>query len=139
MSEYVSAALRRAVAERAGHRCEYCGVPDDATLLPHEPDHLTAVQHGGKSTLDNLAYACFECNRFKGSNLSSVDPVTGEITVLYRPRRDRWLEHFHWDHARIEPLTPVGRATAVLLRLNHEDRVTFRANLLRQGRALGPH
>jgi 5-methylcytosine-specific restriction endonuclease McrA len=65
MSEYVSVALRRAVAERSQHRCEYCGVPDTATLLPHEPDHIVAIQHGGATVEENPAYACFECNRYK--------------------------------------------------------------------------
>jgi hypothetical protein len=137
MSDYIGAALRRAVIERAEHCCEYCGVLDTATLLPHEPDHVIAVQHGGATTLDNLAYACFECNRFKGPNLTSIDPDTGRVTALYHPRRYRWGSHFRWRDAVIEPLTATGRATAFLLRLNDEDRVSFRANLLRQGHQLG--
>jgi hypothetical protein len=139
MSEYISASLRRAVAERAQHCFEYCGVPDPATFLPHEPDHIVAVQHGGAKTAENLAYACFECNRHKGPNLSSIDPSTGAVTPLYVPRTQRWEDHFRWDGATIEPLTAAGRATAFLLRLNDEDRVRFRANLLRQGHQIGPH
>ncbi len=141
MSEYISAALRRTVAERAQHRCEYCGVPDTATFLPHEPDHIIAVQHGGATAAENLAYACFECNRYKGPNLSSVDPDTGAVTTLYSPhspRAQRWLDHFRWNGAIIESRTATGRTTAFLLRLNDEDRVTFRANLLHGGRHLGP-
>lgn len=138
MSEYISVALRRAVVDRAQHFCEYCGVPDVATLLPHEPDHIVAIQHGGRTALENLCYACFECNRFKGPNLSSVDPDTGMVTDLYHPRKAPWSAHFRWRGGVIEPLTATGRATAFLLRLNIEDRVAFRANLLRRGRALGP-
>src|SRR5690348_2445863 len=91
MSEHVSAGLRRLVVERAEHRCEYCGVPDTSTFVPHEPDHVIAHQHGGTTTADNLAYACFECNRFKGPNLSSIDPLTRIVTTLYSPRTPRVL------------------------------------------------
>jgi hypothetical protein len=133
MRERIGVALRRAVAQRAQGRCEYCGVPDSATLLPHEPDHIVAVQHGGKTTLENLAYACFECNRFKGPNLTSIDSETGAVTALYQPRTDRWESHFRWEGSVIVPLTPTGRATVLLLRINQEDRVAFRTNLLRIG------
>ncbi len=137
MSEYVNAALRRLVVERANHRCEYCGVPDTATFVPHEPDHVVAHQHGGTTTADNLAYACFECNRYKGPNLSSIDPVTGTVATLYSPRMQSWRDHFRWNGATIEPLTATGRATVFLLRLNDEERTAFRANLLRRGEHLG--
>jgi hypothetical protein len=138
MSEYISVALRRAVADRAQRYCEYCGVPDTATFIPHEPDHIIAIQHGGETTLENLAYACFECNRLKGPNLTSRDPVTGAVTSLYHPREQKWMDHFRRQDATIESLTATGRATAFLLRLNLEDRVRFRANLLGQGITLGP-
>ena len=51
----ISAALRRAVAERAGHCCEYCGLSDEAALAPHEPDHIVGEQHGGETAFENLA------------------------------------------------------------------------------------
>jgi hypothetical protein len=137
MSEYVPAVLRRAVAERAQRRCEYCGVPDSATFLPHEPDHVIAIQHGGETTFENLAYACFECNRLKGPNLSSLDPDTRSVATLYNPRIERWIEHFRWDGATIAGLTATGRATAALLRFNLEERVRFRSNLIERGISLG--
>ena len=93
MSERVSRALRRAVVERADHCCEYCGMPDSILRLPHEPDHIVATQHGGQTALDNLAYTCFRCNRFKGPNLTSLDPDTGAITPLFNPRLDHWRQH----------------------------------------------
>lgn len=134
MSERVNAALRRDVAQRARYRCEYCGMPDAEAIAPHEPDHIIAVQHGGKTNLDNLAYACFDCNHIKGSYIASRDPATGELTPLFNPRTDLWTEHFQWHGAVAEPLTPIGRATAFLLRFNDSIRVEIRENLLRQGR-----
>ncbi len=138
MSERVTAALRRAVRERTQGRCEYCGMPDTETLVPHEPDHVIATQHGGDTTLANLAYACFQCNRFKGPNIASLDPATGAVTPLFNPRAARWAQHFRLDGALIEPLTPSGRATTFLLRLNDPERMTIRANLLSRGRYAAP-
>ena len=138
MSERITVALRRAVIERAQGCCEYCGMPDTETLLPHEPDHVIATQHGGQTALENLAYACFQCNRFKGPNIASLDPATGVLTPLYNPRTAPWAAHFRLSGALIEPLTIIGHATAFLLRLNDPERVTIRANLLRQGRYAPP-
>lgn len=111
---------------------------DTETLLPHEPDHVIATQHGGETVLANLAYACFQCNRFKGPNIASLDPATGEPALLFNPRVERWSHHFRLSDATIEPLTAIGRATAFLLRLNDAERVTIRSNLLGQGRYMPP-
>lgn len=102
--------------------------------MPHEPDHVLGEQHGGGTTLDNLAYACFRCNRFKGPTIATRDPQTGELVALFNPRTDHWSAHFQLAGAEIIPLTPVGRGTAVLLRFNDEQRVLLREELLRQER-----
>ena len=134
----ISATLRRTIADRAHHRCEYCGISDEATLAPHEPDHIIGEQHGGETTLANLAYACFRCNRFKGPNIATRDPQTGRLVPLFNPRTERWRMHFRLDGAEITPLTPVGRGTVSLLRFNDEQRLLLRAELLRQGRYSAP-
>lgn len=134
----ISLALRREVVERAFNRCEYCGVPEDTRLARHEPDHIIGEQHGGATSLDNLAFACFRCNRFKGPNIATRDPHDGVLVPFDHPRQDHWADHFHLDGALIRPLTPVGRGTAALLRLNDEQRVLFRSVLLEQGRYRQP-
>lgn len=134
MSERVGKRLRQTVVERAHHSCEYCGMPDNVLSLPHEPDHVIATQHGGQTTSDNLAYTCFRCNRYKGPNLSSIDPQFGVITPLFNPRRDEWRIHFRWSDAKIVPLTDTGRATVALLRFNDPERVALRQSLISQGR-----
>lgn len=136
MGERVRGALRQAVVKRATNCCEYCGLPDDVLQLSHEPDHIVATQHGGHTVLDNLAYTCFRCNRYKGPNLSSIDPDTSLITPLYHPRHNVWMQHFRWENAWITPLTATGRATVALLRFNESERLTLRENLIRQGRYL---
>ena len=78
---------------------------------PFQIDHIIARQHGGTSTVDNLALACIHCNRFKGPNIASVDPDSGEIVRLFHPRRDIWTEHFVWDGPELKALTQIGRVT----------------------------
>ncbi|HET7089168.1 MAG TPA: HNH endonuclease signature motif containing protein [Anaerolineae bacterium] len=124
----IPATLRAAVVERAGERCEYCHKPQ-ISFYPHEVDHVVAVKHGGETTLDNLAFACFQCNRYKGSDLASIDPQSGAITPLFNPRTQHWADHFRLDGATIVPLTSEGRATVFLLRLNDPERIQERAVL----------
>ena len=73
----ILASLRREVRERAGERCEYCLLAEFQAFLPHEPDHLIALKHGGKTSPENLALACFDCNRFKGSDIASSGSRNG--------------------------------------------------------------
>jgi hypothetical protein len=134
MSERVPAALRRFVAERAQHRCEYCRLHEEDALLAHEPDHVIATKHRGETNADNLAWTCFSCNRFKGSDIASVDPDTGQIVRLFHPRRDVWNDHFHVDDGRIVPLTASGRVTEYLLQFNLPNNVEYRRRLAAIGR-----
>jgi 5-methylcytosine-specific restriction endonuclease McrA len=128
MAPAISADLRRAVIDQGGGQCEYCHKPQ-ISFYAHEVDHVIAVKHGGQTTLDNLAFACFQCNRYKGSDLSSIDPQSNTITPLFNPRTHVWAEHFRLDEAIITPLTPIGRATVSLLRLNSPERVAERRAL----------
>jgi len=64
---HIPAALRRLVRERARQRCEYCLLAEAQAFFPHEPDHIIAEKHGGLTTAENLALACFDCNRFIGT------------------------------------------------------------------------
>lgn len=123
---YVPAALRRDVIDRAGNRCEYCQLPADFAFYPHEVDHVVAEKHGGATDINNLALACWRCNRHKGSDLTSFDPQTRQLSPLFNPRTQAWAEHFTCERERIIGLTPEGRTTVNLLRLNSEDRLTER-------------
>ena len=107
----IAAALRRQVRERANGHCEYCLIAESQAFFPHELDHLIAQKPGGETTLGNLGLACFDCNRFKGTDIASVDDVTGEIVGLFNPRAHHWPEHFSFGDGDIIPLTPVGRVT----------------------------
>jgi len=129
----IFAALRRRVMERAGRCCEYCLVPDGLSFYAHEVDHVVAEKHGGPSEVENLACACWRCNRYKGSDLTSIDPDTGIIAQLFNPRLQRWAEHFRLDGALIVPVSATGRATSALLRFNQPARVAERTGMIAKG------
>ena len=113
------------VAERAGHRCEYCGIREADTFLGCQVDHIISEKHGGLTAEENLALACTACNRAKGTDIAGLDQ-TGSITPLYHPRQDRWTVHFRRLGRQIIGLTPKGRATARLLRFNASERLDER-------------
>lgn len=100
---YISAALRHAVQSRAGGRCEYCRFPQILSFLAFEVEHVVAEKHGGPTAPDNLAWACPFCNRFKGSDLGSLDPETGRLTPFFNPRTQPWADH---PSPTVRPLTP---------------------------------
>ena len=130
---YISVALRRQVYERAEGCCEYCRIPEAATFAVHEIDHIIAEKHGGSTTEDNLALACTICNKYKGSDLASLDPETGEIIGLYHPRQDKWAEHFQIQGAELIHVTVKGLVTIKLLQLNRREKVAERQVLIQAG------
>jgi len=131
---YISATLRRLVISRAGGRCEYCLLPDALSFYPHECDHVTAEKHEGLTVEWNLCLSCWICNRHKGTDLTSLDPLTGKITPLFNPRIHDWFEHFRLNGAIIEGITPEGRTTVRLLHFNDDEQVAIREDLIQRGR-----
>ncbi|HSJ55972.1 MAG TPA: HNH endonuclease signature motif containing protein [Anaerolineae bacterium] len=129
----IPAELRRLVFDRARELWEYCLLPQKAAVYQHEPDHIIPRQHDGGTTADNLALACTRCNRYKGPNIGSFDPATGDLVPFYNPRTQVWGDHFRLDGPIIQPLTPQGRVTVKILRLNDAVRVEERALLIEVG------
>lgn len=134
MATDISDSVRLEVASRANSQCEYCLISDEDVGFPHQIDHIVSRKHGGISTLDNLALSCVLCNRYKGTDIASVDSQTGAITRLFDPRHDRWPEHFRIENAMIIPISPVGRVTVSLLKLNTKERISERSQLQLLGR-----
>jgi hypothetical protein len=129
----MDAALEGLVRQRAGGRCEYCHFPEVFAELPFQFDHIIARQHGGATESENLALACGFCNRYKGPNLSGVDPVSKKVVPLFDPRQQTWDDHFHWAGATVVGRTPCGRATIRTLNLNRTDAVAVRSLLMPEG------
>ncbi len=124
---YIPVSLRNAVYERAEAACEYCLTPEAVSFALHQIDHIIAEKHAGATEPDNLALACVLCNKYKGSDIASVDPETGKIVALFNPRRDLWNEHFNLlENGRIKQLTDTGRATSQILQFNIPERISER-------------
>ncbi len=134
MSERTPRRLRHFVRERARHRCEYCLIHEEDVLFPHEIDHVVARKHRGATREDNLAWACFACNGFKGSDIASIDFETGQVVGLFNPRSDKWSRRFRLEGGHIVPLTPKGRVTEYLLQFNWPKSVEARQLLIQAGR-----
>jgi hypothetical protein len=126
-------ALRSLVEERARFRCEYCRLPVGSSLMPFECDHIIAEKHEGPTVADNLAFACFYCNRFKGPNLSGFDKESNTIIRLFNPRQDVWEGHFCWAGVRLIGKTPIGRVTVAVLGINLPGNLRLRETLIEEG------
>lgn len=129
----LSKTVREGVRQRAEGRCEYCRKPEGYGLQSHQVDHIIPQKHKGTDELDNLAWACFQCNLCKGPNLASLDPETGTLTFLFHPRNQRWHDHFELVHEQIMGKTPIGRVTVDILQMNHEEQLATRRILIDSG------
>jgi hypothetical protein len=118
--------LRNQVRDRASDRCEYCGTRQCDDRLPFQVDHIIAEFHHGITALENLAWSCFDCNVYKGTNLAGVDPSSNRIVPLFNPRNEHWNEHFEWSGPRLTAKSPTGRATIEVLRINLPSRIAHR-------------
>ena len=128
---------RQMVWERAQGRCEYCLLQQThEPLVPLQVEHIVARQHQGGDDLVNLALACLLCNSHKGTNLTGLDPDSGNITRLFHPRQDSWQDHFRRDGAFIIGCTAIRRTTVWLLQMNFVERLELRHFLLEKGEEL---
>lgn len=135
--EQIAVALRRQVADRARHCCEYCGAQARYSSDTLTIDHIVPRALGGSSEETNLALACSGCNQHKGIQTSASDPISELAAPLFHPREQEWEAHFAWsdDFTIIVGLTPTGRATVIALQLNRIGGVNLRRVLY----AIGEH
>jgi len=128
MSERINKRLRRIVTERAKGCCEYCRSQELFATEAFSVEHITPLQAGGLTALDNLALACQGCNGHKYAKTTGYDLVTQQEAPLYHPRQHRWLDHFVWneDFTMLVGITPIGRATIEQLHLNRPGVMNLR-------------
>jgi HNH endonuclease len=127
--------VRRQVIARAQYRCEYCLLPEDLSLDTFTIDHIQPVSDAGSDDLDNLAFACHNCNNRKNDDMMTLDVDTGQRVPFYHPRRDHWTDHFEWsdDALTILPLSAIGRVTVSRFRLYRGGAVNVRRALIALG------
>ena len=129
-SDYMPVSLRRRVQARAKRICAYCQLPDKFIPSFH-CDHVIPQKVGGKTELDNLAWACPWCNLQKHAKTHARDPQGGQLVPLFNPRREQWQQHFKWsdDLLLIIGRTQKGRATVDALNMNRVEHVNLRRAL----------
>lgn len=123
------------VAQRAGHRCEYCHAPEAIFNVRFEVEHVIPPAAGGTNAVANLALACRSCNLYKSNHTSHSVANSDDAVALYNPRVDDWKSHFHVELATVEiqGITPNGRATVACLRMNSEAQLAARRQWARLG------
>ncbi len=116
----ISENIQRQVRKRAGGLCEYCHTIEKWQYVLFTIDHVIALSQGGTDDYENLALACFHCNRRKSDRITGIDPETGLTHKIFNPRQAVWGENFIWsaDCTEIIGLTLLGRATIAQLQLN---------------------
>jgi hypothetical protein len=59
--------------------------------------------------------------------------MIGELSRLFNPRMDSWVEHFYWKGAMLYGSTNISQATINALLINHPDRLKTRSWLVADG------
>jgi hypothetical protein len=128
-SRHLSEEERENVRQRANHLCEYCHTFELWQSVPFTIDHVIPLSLGGSNNIENLALACFTCNRKKSNQTEITNPETGEVIPLFNPRLDKWSDHFVWAENRLMMLgiSKVGQATIETLELNRERIIRIRS------------
>ena len=125
----ISEDIQNQVRQRANYLCEYCHASEQWQYVAFTIDHVIPLTISRADTLNNLALACFHCNRKKSGKTTTIDPQSSTEVSLFNPRQHCWSEHFVWsaDGLFIIGLTPIGRATVTALALNRERVINIRA------------
>lgn len=130
MPRKISLFLQLKVRKRANYLCEFCHADERWQFVTFTIDHILPTSEGGKDSLENLALACFHCNRYKSNK-----KIIGNVKI-FNPREMSWNEHFIWSKDTLEILskTEIGEATIELLQFNRERLLQIRAGDLKINR-----
>lgn len=120
VSTYISSELRHRLVRADGNRCAYCRTSELCSGLPLVIDHILPRSRSGLTEFENICFACYRCNEFKGAATHSDASETASVR-LFHPRLDAWEEHFCWspDGIHIDGLTEIGQASVLQLNMNN--------------------
>lgn len=104
------------------HACGYCGITETRVGGVLSRDHFVPLARHGRESLDNLVYACEECNRAKGDYFGDA-----EETRLLHPLHDDLAAHIApGESGRVLPLSPLGATFIAVLDLNRAALIAAR-------------
>jgi 5-methylcytosine-specific restriction endonuclease McrA len=93
---------RRAVLDRDGHQCAYCGSRADTI------DHVRPRSRGGQHVWTNVVAACARCNHRKGDRLlaemgwqlaapPAQPPATVAVVMGWARKEPSWQPYLAWS------------------------------------------
>ena len=128
MSNRPTAAHREADFKPAKGLCDYCQSQEIYSNSTFEVEHILPISKAGETVLENLAFACSGCNKYKSDRTSSFDAQSQIEVEFYNPRKDHWHEHFVWseDFTEIIGKTAKGLLTIKALKLNRKNLINLR-------------
>jgi hypothetical protein len=119
--------LYKRIADRAGHRCEYCHAPEIAFNFPFDVEHFIPTSKQGSDDDENLALACRSCNLHKANRISGIDRDRQIEIRFFNPRIDQWNEHFQpAPTGELMGKTAIGRVTIKSLNMNAAAQLSAR-------------
>ena len=128
---YIPVNIQRTILDLSHNYCEYCILPSNLSTDFFHYEHIIPVSLNGETVLENLARSCGLCNNNKRDKITHIDPISQNNARLYHPRNDLWANHFQWsdDDLHLVGITPIGRATIDLLKLNRVNAINLRKPL----------
>ena len=96
-------ALREAVLERDGGRCQYCRLAQIGQGATFHIDHVIPQSKAGPTSLDNLALQCPHCSLHKADKIAGEDPATGQMAAIFHPLKEDWHDTSTWSPAAPAP------------------------------------
>ena len=95
--------------------CGYCGITESEAGGILTRDHFKPLTKGGRNSVDNLVYACADCNKAKGDYFGDTS-----ATRLLHPLRDDLSEHLARDELGVCcALSALGAIYVRVLKLDH--------------------
>lgn len=89
---------RKAVYEKYGGRCAYCGRKID--IKDMQADHLKPQRQGGADEINNMMPSCRRCNHYKRAN--SLDVYRSMLMDMERKVLDTYLGRVARDYGMVE-------------------------------------
>jgi hypothetical protein len=135
VSVYISVELQKQVRHCFADCCAYCHTAESLTVTTFEFEHIIPPSAGGETVFENLCLACPSCNRYKATRQTAIDPNTQDEVKLFHPQQQAWIKHFAWseDATEIVGITPVGRGTISVLKMNRPQLTRVRKMWVKMG------
>jgi HNH endonuclease len=79
----ISILIQEQIRQRAQYLCEFCHANEQWQYVKFTVDHIVPLSLGGSDRPENLALACFHCNRRKTNRLAAMDLQSATEVPLF--------------------------------------------------------